>query len=99
MDCEIVCHRRDIGRGASHPEGTPFGESSVGHEGLHWRILFEEHQLVPQNAGDTWIFSTMLYTMYQALMGISNQIETISLSQFVPVRPVMPIWLLLVSIK
>ena len=39
---------------------------------------------------DTWIFSTMLYTMYQALTGISDQIETISVSQFVPVCPVMP---------
>ena len=43
---------------------------------------------------DTWIFSTMLYTVYQALTGISDQIETISVSQFVPVCPVMPIWLL-----
>ena len=41
--------------------------------------------------GDTWIFSTMLYTEYQALTGISDQIETISVSQFVPVCPVMPI--------
>ena len=38
---------------------------------------------------DTWIFSTMLYTMYQALTGLSDQIETISVSQFVPVCPVM----------
>ena len=43
---------------------------------------------------DTWIFSTMLYTVYQALTGISDQIKTIFVSQFVPVCPVMPIWLL-----
>ena len=43
---------------------------------------------------DTWIFSTMLYTEYQALTGISDQIETISVSQFVPVCPVMPTLLL-----
>ncbi len=44
--------------------------------------------------GDTWIFSTMLYTKYQAVTGISDQIKTISVSRIVPVCPVMPIWLL-----
>ena len=73
--------------GASRPEGTPLGESSAG-------VPPEEPQPVPPKAGDTWIFSTMLYTEYQALTGISDQIKTISVSQFVPVCPVMPSWLL-----
>ena len=46
--------------------------------------LRKEPQPVPPKAGETSVFTAMLYIVYQALTGISDQIETISVFQFVP---------------
>ena len=58
--------------GASRPEETPLGESSAG-------IPPEEPQPVPPKAGDTSVFTAMLYTEYQPLTGISDLRVTIPL--------------------
>ena len=76
---ELAAPHIPKGRLWENPRLTDWRAGSAG-------VPTKEPQPVPSKAGDTSVFPAILYTVYQALTAIGDQIETISMFQFGTLR-------------